>query len=51
MTSASARERGLALGASRFLFRPLEPMELLAEVEACLGASRRAVPNKTRIAE
>jgi CheY-like chemotaxis protein len=36
MTSASARERGLALGASRFLFRPLEPEKLLAEVQSCL---------------
>ena len=39
MTSPSARERGLALGAARFLFRPLEPQKLLAEVQACLAAS------------
>ena len=37
MTNASARERGLRLGAARFLFRPLEPEQLLAEVESCLA--------------
>lgn len=29
-------ERGLALGASRFLRRPMDPQELLAEIENCL---------------
>ena len=37
MTNVSARERGLALGAARFLFRPLEPEQLLAEIQACLA--------------
>ena len=32
----SSRAKGLALGAERFLFRPLEPQELLVEIEACL---------------
>src|SRR6266542_179674 len=32
-----SRAKGLALGAERFLFRPLEPQELLAEIEACLS--------------
>jgi two-component system cell cycle response regulator len=32
----TARSKGLALGAQRFLFRPLEPEQLLAEIEACL---------------
>src|SRR5207244_4034026 len=36
----TARARGLALGAARFLFRPLEPQELLAEVEACLEEAK-----------
>ena len=31
-----SRAKGLALGAARFLFRPLDPALLLAEVEACL---------------
>jgi two-component system cell cycle response regulator len=31
------RARGLALGADRVLFRPLEPQSLLVEIEACLG--------------
>ena len=30
-----SRVRGLSLGAARFLYRPLEPQELLAEIEAC----------------
>jgi two-component system cell cycle response regulator len=37
VTNAAARERGLGLGASRFLFRPLEPEQLLAEVQSCLA--------------
>ena len=32
----SSRAKGLALGAVRFLFRPLEPQVLLTELEACL---------------
>jgi two-component system cell cycle response regulator len=37
MTAPSARKHGLALGAARYLFRPIEPPELLREIEACLG--------------
>lgn len=37
MTTPSARKHGLALGAARYLFRPIEPPELLREIEACLG--------------
>jgi two-component system cell cycle response regulator len=33
----ASRAKGLGLGAERFLFRPLEPQELLAELEACLS--------------
>ena len=29
--------KGLALGAARFLTRPLEPAALLAEIKACLA--------------
>jgi PAS domain-containing protein len=32
----ASRAKGLALGAERFLFRPIEPQVLLAEIEACL---------------
>lgn len=32
----SDRAKGLALGANRFLFRPIEPKLLLEEVQACL---------------
>ncbi len=32
----ASRAKGLALGAARFLFRPIEPQALLAEIEACL---------------
>jgi two-component system cell cycle response regulator len=35
-----ARAKGLALGAARFLFRPLEPELVLAEIEACLRERR-----------
>jgi two-component system cell cycle response regulator len=38
----SARERGLALGAAKFLFRPLEPEELLKEIESCMPRSARS---------
>lgn len=40
MTSESERRKGLALGASRYLFRPIEPQELLREIEACLDQPR-----------
>ncbi|HEY2630025.1 MAG TPA: response regulator, partial [Usitatibacter sp.] len=33
-TSAADRREGLALGAARFLFRPIEARDLLAEIEA-----------------
>ena len=36
MIDESARERGLALGANRFLFRPTEPLTLLTEIRECL---------------
>jgi two-component system cell cycle response regulator len=39
MTDERARREGLALGATRFLFRPIEPQALLHEIEACLGLS------------
>lgn len=37
-TAMSEQERanGLALGAAKYLFRPLEPQELLKEIESCL---------------
>jgi two-component system cell cycle response regulator len=35
-----SRARGLALGAARFLFRPIEPQQLLDEVEACLAEKK-----------
>ena len=40
MMDEADRKRGLALGADRFLFRPTEPLTLLAEIGACLAASR-----------
>ena len=42
MTDEKARAAGLALGAARFLFRPIEPDALLAEIEACLRDARKA---------
>jgi two-component system cell cycle response regulator len=39
MTDEKDRARGLALGAARFLFRPLEPEVLLAEIKTCLRES------------
>ncbi|MFO0938367.1 MAG: response regulator [Gemmataceae bacterium] len=36
MTNETDRAAGLTLGAARYLFRPLEPDSLLAEIEACL---------------
>lgn len=39
----ATRAKGLALGADRFLFRPIDPKVLLAEVEACLLEASRKV--------
>jgi two-component system cell cycle response regulator len=36
----SDRARALAMGAARFLVRPMEPAELLANIEACLREAR-----------
>ena len=36
-TNETDRRKGLALGAAKFLFRPIEPQELLNEIQACLG--------------
>jgi two-component system, cell cycle response regulator len=38
MTAESDRQRGLALGAAKFIFRPVEPQRLLQEIESCLSA-------------
>lgn len=38
------RQRGLALGASRYLLRPIDMQDLLKEIEACLGIGRGAPP-------
>jgi two-component system cell cycle response regulator len=35
-----ARQKGLALGAKRFLFRPIDSLTLLAEIEDCLPAAK-----------
>ncbi len=43
MMSQQDCEKGLALGAARFLTRPIEPDKLLAEIESCL-AQARSVP-------
>ncbi len=48
MLEEKDRERGLALGAARFLFRPIEPQELLAEIEACLREVKPHVENIDR---
>jgi len=32
----AGRRKGIALGAARFLIRPIDPTALLAEIEACL---------------
>jgi CheY-like chemotaxis protein len=39
MMDEADRERGLALGADRFLFRPTEPLTLLAEIERALSGA------------
>ena len=41
MTDEKDRATGLALGAARFLFRPVEPDALLVEIEACLRKAGR----------
>jgi two-component system cell cycle response regulator len=35
----SERHAGLALGAVKYLFRPIEPQELIQEIESCLAVS------------
>jgi CheY-like chemotaxis protein len=40
--SENDRKKGLALGAAKFLFRPIEPQDLLSEVEACLPSAKGA---------
>lgn len=42
MTDEKDRAAGLGLGAARFLFRPIEPPALLAEIEACLREAGKA---------
>jgi two-component system cell cycle response regulator len=37
MTSEGERRKGLALGATRYFFRPMDSEDLLREIEACLG--------------
>jgi two-component system cell cycle response regulator len=32
----SERRKGLALGAAKYLFRPIEPEQLLAEIQECI---------------
>jgi CheY-like chemotaxis protein len=41
MTVESERRKGLALGAARYLFRPIEPQDLLREIAACLRDAGR----------
>jgi len=41
MVEEKDRTKGLALGAARFLFRPIDPEVLLAEIKACLAAKGR----------
>jgi two-component system cell cycle response regulator len=40
MNTETEQRKGLALGAARFLFRPIEPTELLREIAACLGDAK-----------
>ncbi len=40
MVNEVERRKGLGLGAARFLFRPIEPERLLAELDACLSEPR-----------
>ncbi len=39
MAVESARSKGLALGAARFLFRPISSKDMLREIKACLDES------------
>lgn len=39
-SNAADRLRGLALGARRYLFRPIEPADLLREISACLAEGK-----------
>jgi two-component system cell cycle response regulator len=47
ITSTNLEERdrqlGLSLGAARFLYRPIEPDALLAEIDACLSEAAKVV--------
>jgi two-component system cell cycle response regulator len=40
MNTEQERQKGLALGAERYLFRPIEPQDLLREVAACFGDAK-----------
>jgi two-component system cell cycle response regulator len=42
MTGEDERQKGIALGAARYLFRPLEPEKLLEAVRSCLDTPGRA---------
>jgi two-component system, cell cycle response regulator len=42
MVEEKERQKGLALGAARFLFRPIEPEVFLAEIRACLREKERS---------
>jgi CheY-like chemotaxis protein len=42
LTGEAERRKGLALGAAQFLFRPIEPQDLLREIDACVdGPAQR----------
>jgi two-component system, cell cycle response regulator len=41
MIKEADRKRGLALGAVKYLFRPIDPRELLEHIEACFPAAGR----------
>jgi len=41
MTTEAGRKKGLALGADKYLFRPIEPQDLLREIEDCLRHPRK----------
>jgi two-component system cell cycle response regulator len=40
MVGEHERQKGLALGAAEYIFRPIDPPDLLAAVKACLPAGR-----------
>jgi hypothetical protein len=42
LADPAALADGLALGAAKVLFRPLEPKVLLREIEICLAGNREA---------